>query len=66
MKMSLRGGKYIGLAVDILNEAVKNLKGYERVDTYTHKDDQFGYEERPGQWNGLIGEVQNNVSSLVS
>lgn len=61
--MSPRGSSYLGYVIDVLNEATKAI-GY----TYTienHVKDDFGLEERPGEWNGLIGQVQNKVTVML-
>ncbi|CAG5114856.1 unnamed protein product, partial [Candidula unifasciata] len=62
--MSVRGDKYQGLAVDVLNAAISKI-GYDKVSIDNHEEGVFGHEEKPGQWNGLIGEVQNKTADVA-
>jgi ABC-type amino acid transport substrate-binding protein len=61
---STRGEKQSGLVIDILNEAVKGIN-YDDVKITIHDDAYFGYEEKPGEWTGLIGALQNKTAHVA-
>ena len=54
---------YDGYCIDLLNELAKMLKFTFEI--YHSPDGMFGAEKEEGVWNGVIGELVNEVCSRV-
>lgn len=51
--------KFEGIFIDILNQLTTRLN---LTFIISLQDDlMYGYEEKPGEWTGLIGSLQDNV-----
>ncbi|XP_005102071.2 glutamate receptor ionotropic, kainate 3 [Aplysia californica] len=59
------GSTFSGMVIDILHEAAKGI-GDTSVDIKLISDNRFGWEERPGVWNGLVGALQNKTADLAA
>ena len=55
---------YEGYCIDFLNELARNLKFTYEI--YTAPDGKYGVEMEDGTWNGVIGEIVNEVCSRIS
>ena len=55
---------YEGYCIDFLNELARNLKFTYEI--YTTPDGKYGVEMEDGTWNGVIGEIVNEVCSRIS
>ena len=50
---------YKGYCIDLLNELARNLKFTYEI--YVSPDGKYGAETENGTWNGMIGELVNEV-----
>ena len=55
---------YEGYCIDLLKELARNLKFTYEI--YPSPDGLYGAETENGTWNGMIGEIVNEVSFVVS
>jgi len=53
---------YEGYCIDLLNELARNLKFTYEI--YVSPDGMYGAETKNGTWNGMIGEIVNEVWSV--
>ena len=53
---------YEGYCIDLLNELARNLKFTYEI--YLTPDGMYGAETENGTWNGMIGELLNEVCLL--
>ena len=54
---------YEGYCIDLLNELARNLKFTYEI--YVSPDGMYGAELENGTWNGMIGEIVNEVWSVI-
>ena len=54
---------YTGYCIDLLNELARNLKFTYNI--YSTPDGKYGIETENGTWNGMIGELLNEVSKQI-
>lgn len=54
---------YEGYCIDLLNELARNLKFTYEI--YVSPDGMYGAETENGTWNGMIGEIVNEVWSVI-
>jgi len=54
---------YRGYCIDLLNELTRNLKF--TYDIHVIPDGKYGVETENGSWNGMIGELLNEVCKHV-
>ena len=61
MSKKLEGGSisYKGYCIDLLNELARHLKFTYEI--YVSPDGLYGSETENGTWNGMIGELLNEV-----
>lgn len=61
MSKKTEGGRisYSGFCIDLLDELAKILKF--TYDIYVSPDGKYGFETENGNWNGMIGELLNEV-----
>jgi len=50
---------YEGYCIDLLNELARNLKFTYEI--YVSPDGMYGAQTENGTWNGMIGEIVNEV-----
>lgn len=65
MSKKLEGGSisYKGYCIDLLNELARYLKFTYEI--YISPDGLYGSETENGTWNGMIGELLNEVSKDI-
>ena len=54
---------YQGYCIDLLNELARHLKFTYEI--YVSPDGKYGSETENGTWNGMIGELLNEVSNHI-
>ena len=54
---------YTGYCIDLLNELKRNLKF--TYDIYSAPEGKYGIETENGTWNGMIGELLNEVCKHI-
>ena len=61
MSKKTEGGRisYSGFCIDLLDELAKILKFTYEI--YVSPDGKYGFETENGNWNGMIGELLNEV-----
>lgn len=61
MSKKTEGGRisYSGFCIDLLDELAKILKFTSEI--YVSPDGKYGFETENGNWNGMIGELLNEV-----
>ena len=55
---------YEGYCIDLLNELARNLKFTYEI--YVSPDGMYGAQTDNGTWNGMIGEIVNEVGFIIS
>ena len=55
---------YEGYCIDLLNELARNLKFTYEI--YVSPDGMYGAQRDNGTWNGMIGEIVNEVGFIIS
>ena len=62
MRKKVEGGNvsFEGYCIDLLNELARSLKFTYQI--YRTPDGKYGAETENGTWNGMIGELLNEVS----
>ena len=65
MKEENEGGSslYEGYCIDLLNELARNLKFTYEI--YVSPDGMYGAQTDNGTWNGMIGEIVNEVRFII-
>ena len=65
MSTKLQGGSisYKGYCIDLLNELARYLNFTYEI--YVNPDGKYGSETENGTWNGMIGELLNEVSKRI-
>ena len=54
---------YEGYCIDLLNELARNLKFTYEI--YVSPDGMYGAQTDNGTWNGMIGEIVNEVAFIM-
>lgn len=54
---------YEGYCIDLLNELARNLKFTYEI--YVSPDGMYGAKTDNGTWNGMIGEIVNEVRFII-
>ena len=54
---------YEGYCIDLLNELARNLKFTYEI--YVSPDGMYGAQTDNGTWNGMIGEIVNEVGFII-
>ena len=64
--MKTGGGRisFSGYCIDLLDELAKRLKFTYEI--YVSPDGKYGSEMENGTWNGMIGELLNEVSKEIA
>ena len=55
---------YEGYCIDLLNELARNLKFTYEI--HVSPDGMYGAQRDNGTWNGMIGEIVNEVGFIIS
>ncbi|XP_071085830.1 glutamate receptor ionotropic, kainate glr-3-like [Haliotis cracherodii] len=64
ISQSRYGDRYEGILIDIISKIASQANF--TFDIHVVNDNQYGFESSPGQWNGMIGEVINNVADIAA
>ena len=54
---------YEGYCIDLLNELARNLKFTYEI--YVSPDGMYGAQTDNGTWNGMVGEIVNEVAFII-
>lgn len=56
--------RFSGYCVDLLKE-ISQILGFE-YEIYLSPNNSFGYRDKNGQWNGMVRELLDKVSSVLA
>ena len=54
---------YTGYCIGLLNELARNLKFTYEI--YVSPDGMYGAQTDNGTWNGMVGEIVNEVAFII-